>query len=435
MSSGNDEVGVVGGSFSSLREVLRGNVLVITMGTVISQLSLFITFPFFSLYVRALGGSMVDIGIANALRPVAAMFIYPIAGALADSYSRVRILVVTGVLNATIIAIYLVAPDWRYLAAANFLNGLLVFRFPASSALLADSMDPGLRGRGFVAVSAIPGFVGIFSPFIGGYLMTIFDVELGMRILYAVSVAGTLLTALLNWRFLEDTLSKPPGSIEDLPDVVKSSYGGVLRTLRWLPSDLRFYALIIASTFFFNSLSGPYWVVYAQDIMGISVLGWGSLITLSTVIQVLISIPAGAIIDRYDKSRIAALALALSAVPALAFPFSRGFVGVILVFVPIAVANGFLMPLAGALMADMVPRERRGMVMATLGRGMLMTNIRGGMAGGGPGMGFITCLPVILGSLLGGYVFEASPVYPWLLLGSAIIVNAALAAFFLRPRG
>ncbi|NIP36208.1 MAG: MFS transporter, partial [Thermoplasmata archaeon] len=72
-----------------MREVLRGNVLVITMGTVIRQLSLFITFPFFSLYVRALGGSMVDIGIVNALRPVAAMFIYPIAGALADSYSRV----------------------------------------------------------------------------------------------------------------------------------------------------------------------------------------------------------------------------------------------------------------------------------------------------------------------------------------------------------
>ncbi|NIP36209.1 MAG: MFS transporter, partial [Thermoplasmata archaeon] len=129
-------------------------------------------------------------------------------------------LVVTGVLNAAIIAIYLLAPDWRYLAAANFLNGLLVFRFPASSALLADSMDPGLRGRGFAAVSAIPGFIGIFTPFIGGYLMTVFDIELGMRMLYAVSVVGTLLTALLNWRFLEDTHSRPQGSGGGLLQVV-----------------------------------------------------------------------------------------------------------------------------------------------------------------------------------------------------------------------
>lgn len=48
-------------------------------------------------------------------------------------------------------------------------------------------------------------------------------------------------------------------------------------------------------------------------------------------------------------------------------------------------------------------------------------------------MGFVTCLPVILGSLLGGYVYDVNPVYPWLLLGSALIVNAILAAFFLRP--
>ena len=417
-----------------MREVLRGNVLILTLGTVVRQLSLFITFPFFSLYVRALGGSMVDIGVVNALRPLAAMFIFPIAGAFADSYSRVKILVVTGILNAVQISIFLLAPDWRYLAVATFLNGLLVFRFPASSALLADSMDPRLRGRGFAAISAIPGFIGIFTPFVGGYLMTVFDIELGMRILYAVSVVGTLLTALLNWRYLEDTHSRPQDSGGDLLHVLKGSYGGVLQTLRWLPGDLRFYAVIIASTFFFNSLSGPYWVIYANDVMGISALGWGSLLTLSTVIRVLLSIPAGGIIDRFDKRRIAALALALSVVPTLAFPFAGGIIGAALVLIPIAVSNGFLMPLAGALMVDMVPGERRGTVMAALGRGMLMTNTRGGMTGGGPGMGFVTCLPVILGSLLGGYIYNADPRYPWLLLGAALFLNATLAACFLKPK-
>ena len=152
------------GMLSSMREVLRGNVLVLTLGTVIRQLSLFMTFPFFSLYVVALGGSIVDIGLVNALRPLAAMFIYPVAGALADNYGRVKILVATGLLNAALYSVYMLAPDWRFLAAANFLNGLLVFSFPASSALLADSLDPGLRGRGFAAITGIPGLVGILSP-------------------------------------------------------------------------------------------------------------------------------------------------------------------------------------------------------------------------------------------------------------------------------
>ncbi len=196
----------MGELFSSMREVLKGNVLILTLGTVIRQLSLFVTFPFFSLYVRTLGGSMVDIGIVNAVRPLAAMFIYPIAGALTDKYSRVKVLVAANLLSVVLYLIYTLASDWRYLAVANFVNGLLVFRFPASSALLADSMDPRLRGRGFAAITVIPGFVGILSPFIGGYLMEVFEVELGMRILYGITVIGMLMITFLNWRYLDETL-------------------------------------------------------------------------------------------------------------------------------------------------------------------------------------------------------------------------------------
>ena len=64
---------------SSYREVLRGNVLIIMLSNVIRQLTLFVTFPFFSLYIRALGGSNRVIGLVNALRPLSYMFLYPLA--------------------------------------------------------------------------------------------------------------------------------------------------------------------------------------------------------------------------------------------------------------------------------------------------------------------------------------------------------------------
>jgi len=85
---------------TSMKEVLKGNVLILTLGTVMRQLSLFMTFPFFSLYVIALGGSMVDIGVVNSFRPLASMFIYPIAGILAERYDRVKILIYVGIVNA-----------------------------------------------------------------------------------------------------------------------------------------------------------------------------------------------------------------------------------------------------------------------------------------------------------------------------------------------
>ena len=145
------------------------------------------------------------------------------------------------------------------------------------------------------------------------------------------------------------------------------------------------------------------------------------------------SSPAGALVDRHDTRKITALATGLSVLPILAFPFLRGFWGGLIAFIPISVANAFLIPAANSLMVELIPQDRRGMVMATMGRGMLLTNYRGGV-GGGPGMGFVLTLPVVVGSLISGYIYDAIPSAPWLLLGTALLVNAILAAFFLRTK-
>jgi MFS family permease len=359
------------------------------------------------------------------------MFVYPIAGALSDSYSRVRILVVVGALNAGLYLVYTLAPDWRFLAAASFINGLMVFTFPATSSILADSMDPDLRGRGYAVLSAIPSFIGILTPFAGAYLIDVLGLIPAMRVLYAITVAALTVITLLNWRFLEKTRAKEPSPRSDLPRIAAGAYRRLWETVRWMPRNLKFYAVMLVLTFFFNSLTGPYWVLYAGDVQGISVLDWGSILTVSTLVQVVMTIPAGALIDRYDTVKITALAVGLSALPILAFPFLRGFWLVLMAFILISVANAFLIPAANALMVELVPRERRGMVMATLGRGVLLTNYRGGV-GGGPGMGFVLTLPVVVGSLMSGYIYDAMPAALWLFLGTALVVNAIIAASLLK---
>jgi DHA1 family multidrug resistance protein-like MFS transporter len=416
---------------ASIRDVLKGNVLILTLGTSLRALSLFITFPYFSLYVRALGGSNVAIGIVTALSPLAAMFVYPIAGALSESYSRVRILVVVGALNACLYIVYTLAPDWRFLAAASFINGLMVFTFPATSSLLADSMDPDLRGRGYAVLSAIPSFIGILTPFAGAYLIEVLGLIPAMRALYALTVAAITVITMLNWRFLEETRAKEPSPRSDLPRIVSGSYRSLLETMRWMPGNLKLFALMHVLAFLFNSLTGPYWVLYAADVQRISVIDWGSILTLSTLVQVVLTIPAGSLIDRYDTRKITALAAGLSALPILAFPFLRGFWSILISFILISVANAFLIPSANALMVELVPRERRGMAMAILGRGWLHTNIKEKI-GGGPGMGFVLTLPVVVGSLVSGYIYDVFPSAPWLLLGSALMVNAVLAVFSLQ---
>lgn len=414
---------------------MQGNLLIFTLGDAVRQLSMFITFPFFSLYVQALGGSMVDIGVVNSLRPLTALFIYPIAGYISDRYNRVRIIATTGYLTAALWLFFILAPDWRILAVGNLLLGLNTFYFPAANALMADSLPPDKRGTGYSIWIAIPSAVGILSPYLGGYLTTKLGVVPAMRFLYGLTLVSALVTATMNLKFLkEPQLEKRARNREGLLRVLLSSYRDIFRTLGGLPWNLKAFAVVLAMSFFFNSMTSSYWVVYCVERIGLSTLQWGTVLLISAVVNVVLLLPAGMIVDRFGVKRVLAFALALSAVPILAFPFSRGFWDVSLLFVAITVANSFLISGAPAFMANAVPPERRGRVMAALGQGMLFINTRGG-GGGGPGMGAVLTIPTILGSLLGGFVFGYNHILPWMLMGASMVMSAVICAFFVSsPR-
>ena len=70
--------------------------------------------------------------------------------------------------------------------------------------------------------------------------------------------------------------------------------------------------------------------------------------------------------------------------------------------------------------------------MAAIGQGALFSNMRGG-GGGGPGMGAVLTIPAIMGSLLGGFIYQASPRLPWFLMGAAMLVSASICVFFMKP--
>ncbi|MDP6458284.1 MAG: MFS transporter [Candidatus Bathyarchaeota archaeon] len=417
----------------SIREVMKGNLLVFTIGDAIRQLSMFITFPYFSLYVIALGGSPAHIGIVNSLRPVLSLFIYPIAGYLSDRYNRVRILTTTSYLTAVLWLVFLFAPDWRVLAIGNFFMGAVTFYFPAANSLMADSIPEDHRGTGYSLWYGIPGAIGVFSPFIGGYLVTTWGVIRGMRFLYALTFMTSIGIATMNLRNLKDNSSKQEGTRgESILRIVINSYRDVVAVLRWFPRNLRYYSAVLAISFFCNNLVGSYWVIYAIDVIGLEKLQWGTVLLMTSVVNVSLLYPAGIIVDRIGARRVLTLALLASSISLFLFPFSRGFWEVALIVVLGSTVSAFLNIGAPAYMAESVPQKMRGRVMAAIGQGGLFINMRGG-GGGGPAMGAILTIPAILGSLLGGFIYQVSPQLPWFFMGTAMIVCAMITAFVMNP--
>ncbi len=418
----------------SIRRVLQGNLLVFTLGNVMRQLSLFITFPYFSLYIKALGGGVIDIGLVNSLLFLAALFVYPIAGSVADRYSRVKIIAASEYISAALLLIFALAPDWKILALGNFLNGLMVFTFPAYSALIADSLPLGQRGVGYSLVIAIPSAVGIISPYVGGYLITILGVEKAMRTLYGLTVVVSLGTATMDLKLLNETKANigKESSEKEFTRILSDSYRDMFEVLKWLPNSLKAFALMLVLSFFINSVIGPYWIIYGLNEIGLSELQWGTILLVAMVVNVSFLIPAGIIVDKLDVKKLLAFALAVSAAPIFLFPLSQGFKDTVLLFVVMSIANTFLISGAPTFMAHSVPSDKRGRVMAVLGQGMLLVNIRGGGGGvAGPGMGAILAIPSILGSIIGGFVYNYNPTLPWFLLAASLFVNAVIATVFL----
>lgn len=418
----------------SLFRFMKGNILVITITNIEWFFAMRMAFPYFSLYVRELGGTMTAIGFVNVFRALASLFMYPIAGQIADSMGRVKVIGITRILSALMYLFYIFAPNWFALAAGNFFMGLLIFHFPATSAITADSLSPEQRGIGFATIMAIPGAIAILAPYVGAYIITEYGRDPGIRYLYTITMICGLATAIIYLRFLKETTKKPKSKLglQNLPSLINESYRGVWETLKWMPKSLKALALIMAMSLFFNWIASSFWIIYGVDIIKLTELEWGLILLLVSGLRVGLSIPAGIIVDKFGKKRTIIAAFALSILPVSLFVYCRTFLQTLIVLLVISIANSFLLPACETLLADSVPREKRGRVMAALGRGMLMIMAEGGGEGGGPGIGLLLTIPMMLGSLASGYIYSFNPVYPWFLLSSALALCLILTIVIVK---
>jgi len=388
--------------------------------------------PYSSLYILAVGGDSSQVGIVNSLRPLAGLVMFPISGHLTDRAGRVKLIAVSGYISALMMMLYVFAPSWEWIALGALLQGFMVLQFPPTSAILADSIDPRSRGTGIATMGAIANIVSMFSPYIAAFVLEIYGDNSGMRILYALLVLSQVVNATLVLRYLEETatVEKTDAKLNTLA-ILKESYVGIPELLRTLPRSVKALAFLIGLGFIANAIAAPFWIVYIIDVIGISKIDWGLILLMESIFKIILTIPCGMIADRYSRTRtlFAAIFFSLISLPTLIL--ARGFVDVLLIRLGVALAGALFMPSSTALMADYIPRELRGRVMAAIGRGSVMVGATGGGTGG-PGMGYIFTIPVMVASILGGILYSMNPTYPWICVLVTTVLQLATIAMFIR---
>jgi len=411
---------------------MEGNLTILTIRQVVGMFFRRMVLSYASLFVLAVGGSSSQIGVINSLRPLAGLLMFPIAGYLTDRTSRVKIIVLADALSGITMLCYVLAPSWEWIAVGALIQGFMVFSFPPTSAILADSMQPENRGLGIATMGTIANAVSMFSPYIAATILIMFGDNIGMRILYGLLGLQFIFASILAYKKLEDTTKID--SSEPMPNVLvilKETYGGIPNLLRETPKSVVALGVVVLMGFISNGISSPFWVVYVTEKIGLTKVEWGVILLYESILKVFLTMPFGMIADRLGRTKTLMGAMVVSLVSLPALIFAKGYYSVLLIRLGAAMAGALFMPASTALMADYVPRNLRGKVMAAFGRGSVMIGATGGGTGG-PGMGYLFVLPVMASSIVGGVLYNLNPTYPWYAVAAATVVQLGCVLLFIR---
>jgi len=408
---------------------MKGNVLVITVTRTLFAFSSQLVYPYFSLYVLALGGTPVTIGIINAIGALSSLLLNPIGAYISDYESRVKVIAFSSYWLSFTMLFYLFAQDWIMLAIGIFLESLILFRISAMSAITADSLSPEQRGIGFATISVIPMALAMISPYIGGHLVTHYGI-IAMRYLYALSVVFTLIASTIRFRFLKETLERTGSEVpfRNFLLLLKTSYKSLWETLKWMPKSLKYISYIGMLSAFFATLTGSFWIVYALEVIKLTAQQWGVVILVVGLLRIPLSILAGKLADTYGRRKIIIAALAFSILPLILFVYCRTFLQTLIVYSLSNIGNILLKPACSALISDIVPRERRGRIMTMIGQSPILI-FYGGKIGYA---GILLAIPMMVGSLVSGHIYSQNPTYPWFLLSAALISCLILSIIFIH---
>ncbi len=411
---------------AAIRELfsfMKGNVLVMTMCECVWRSTIDIIWPFLSMYVLSLGGSYETVGILTAIGTAASLILYPLGGYIADYQGRIKLIAYMTFGYACAFLIPAFTNSWQWLGVGMFVQSLVTFYFPARQALVADSIPPAKRGIGFAATVAIPSAFGLAAPVLGGWLIDTYGINRAMHGLYFASFWIASAIALFRLKYLKETIDNPKKldlSLGKMPGLLVEAYKSVFGVLGDIPRRLYVLSFLVSGSVFFASLVSGFWVIRANEIIGLTMTQWGQVMLVSGLVSVVLGIPAGSIVDRFSKKTIAGICLILGGVQCYLFLSCTTFTHVVILAAVTTLTNSFMNPAFQSLFANMTPRAMRGRVLSSIGGGGIWL-MRGAWGSGILGMTMQT-----LGTLLSGYLYNYDNRLPWIILGVALSIIGVL---------
>jgi MFS family permease len=285
-------------------------------------------------------------------------------GYMADKHGR-RWLVYTMTFGVAFSSIFFViAPSWPFIVIGTMLQNFCLLYQPALFAIMLDSVSPENRGAGFTLQSVITNLVGLPAVIIAGYLILIFQLNIGMRIAYAIVTVAYVAAAILRVK-LRETLPSLNGeghpsfldALKQYPQSVRES----MRVLGKVPRAILY--LFISNAAISSLLAGcnTYFVIYAIEVLNIEKFQWAIVMAFMWLTVAIPSIVAGFKMDKVGRKSFLVIAY-LCYFPAMLIFVFANFYMLLLAFFFFGLGQMLQSSSYQSLLGDLTPRDLRGKV-------------------------------------------------------------------------
>jgi multidrug resistance protein len=363
-----------------------------------------IVLPLLPFWAEHLGAGAVGVGLILTMYALAQFIFTPVLGTLSDRYGRRPVILTSLLVEALSLALSALAGSLAILLVARFIGGLGASNIGSAQAVVADVTPAQSRARGMGLIGAAIGLGFVVGPAMGGLLASF-----GPAVPFWVAMLVALANALLVLRFLPETR---PGGIACAPGpFTNRGMGRVLagwRYVLWNPAVARLVIINLLFTVAFTAMETVF-PLFTQHSFGWKAMQNGYIFTYAGIVLVLTQGGvAGRLVKRWGERSLLIAGLVMLAAGLALLSWSMNLALLLVAMGVISLSDGAVTPVVSALLSFASPPTRQGETL--------------GLAQSAAGLGRI------LGPLAAGSIFAIrGPGAPFI-LGSALVVLAALIA-------
>ena len=307
---------------------------------------------FLPIYLLALGGGVISIGLLNGLDNFLSAVYAFLGGYLAERIGTKRALLAFNCMAMLGFLMVILIPAWpAVLIGAVFFLAWSAISLPATMGLIAKVLPTRKRTMGVTMHSLVRRFPMALGPILGGLCIGVWGVETGVRVAFCAALALSLVAVLLQQKLIEDD-SRSTSADACIIEPEKNP----LKLFQFMDASLRRLLISDILVRFCEQIPYAFVVVWCMKTIAepVSAFQFGILTSIEMATAVLVYIPVAHLADKTTKKPFVVATFVFFTFFPLALLFCQSFWWLVPAFV-LRGLKEFGEPTRKALILDLAP--------------------------------------------------------------------------------